>query len=192
MWTGRESSRWALVLTLSAWVGTAGTACQDQAVAQKDELVPADPAPAESGEAWWLAIEFPPDSTAAHGYSLEALDPSWKRVRALEAADVRGRVSEAALTELEQSLLRFETQADLDGDGEAEEVFVGTFQSQDDSTGRFLAIARNDRILAHFAEPGPPGFSAALFVDGELRWYKCLACGDYDTVVPTGSGFALE
>ncbi|KGM56499.1 hypothetical protein N799_03530 [Lysobacter arseniciresistens ZS79] len=170
-------------LTLSVAFSLAG--CRSDGV---------DPGHAEStpAAAWWYAMEFEPVSRIVHGIDVARFDSSWSRADALGARMLESRVEPGGLSEFHDSGLSLSLTADLDGDGTDEDFFVGVFAANDGSRGRFLAITRDGRLLHHFTQSGTAGFSALLAQGDEVRWYKCLQCGDFDSIRWAGSSYALE
>ena len=146
----------------------------------------------EPDVAWWYEIQFPPDKESVGRISASQLNADWRRVKGLSLQLLGDRVSSAAVREFEQSALRFQIDQDLDGDGTPERAFVGTFAHSDGSTGRFLTILRDEQVVATFSETGPPGFSALLIENDLLRWYKCMQCGEYDSIQARSGTFYLE
>ena len=105
---------------------------------------------------------------------------------------LRAHVSESDIRQLATSPTSFSATADLDGDGVAEELFVGVYEKADGQKGRFVAITRRGRPVQHFSEEGTAGFSALLRGDREVRWYKCVECDDFETIKWSGSSYVIE
>lgn len=142
--------------------------------------------------AWWMTIGLTPSSTAIRGIDVKAIDPQWRRAATIDTVMIRAHVSESDMRELATSPMSFTTTADLDGDGVAEDFFVGVYETADGRKGRFVAITRGGRPVHHFAEEGTPSFSALLRGDREVRWYKCMECSEFDTIKWSGSSYVLE
>lgn len=142
--------------------------------------------------AWWYVMSFEPTAGSVHGIDAERFDPTWNRAGALEQQMLEGRISTDDLVRFQDSGLSFSLQADLDGDRVPEEVFVGVFSTLDGNGGRFVAISRGGRLLQHFTESGPTGFSALLKYEDEVRWYKCLECGEFESIRWSGRSYVLE
>lgn len=142
--------------------------------------------------AWWYAMSFEPAAGSAHGIDAERFDPAWNRVSALESQMLEGRISTDDLVRFQDSGLSFSFEADLDGDRVPEEVFVGVFSTLDGDSGRFVAVSRDGRLLQHFTQTGSTGFSALLEYEDEVRWYKCLECGEFESIRWSGRSYVLE
>lgn len=159
-------------------------------------LLGCTPAPEPSSRvprtAWWVNIEFAPGTGGEGRYDARAMDPNWKRMSILDANMLKGRIADADLTQFRQSDFSFSLQADLDGDGVHEDFFVGVYETLTGEVGRFVAIARNGRVVKHFAEAGSAGFSALLPAGNQVGWYACMECDSFYSIRWTGQGYALE
>lgn len=153
------------------------------------ELQSTDGAPAA---AWWYAMSFEPVSSVVRGIEVHRFDSNWKLASALDAKMLEDRVPATDFARYTDSGMSFALQEDLDGDGTPEEVFVGVFSTRDGDSGRFVAVTRNGQLIRHFPQSGPTGFSALLKDGDEVRWYKCLECGEFDSIRWSGQTFFLE
>lgn len=177
MWTGDRVLPWAL---LTAALLSAGCA------------FPADQVEEAPVAAWWYAIEFDPVSADINGVPVDKVNPAWTRASTLTAEALGLHVSEEGLVQYETSGLAFELRADLDKDGTNEEVFVGVFETGTGAVGRFLAVTENGVLVQHFEHPGSAGFSALVARPDEVRWYKCMECGEYESLSWSGRSYVLE
>lgn len=173
MWTGK----WVAVAVALAMLGCS----------QKQEPTTNTPL-----AAWWVDIQFQPGAMKARGFDARSVDENWKRITALEADLLKGRISDEEIEKFRKSGFSFSLKSDLDGDGAWEDFFVGVYETNEGEIGRFVAIARNGRIVRQFDESGSGGFSALLQGDGEVRWYKCMECESFDSIRWSGTGFTLE
>lgn len=174
-----------LATLLAASVVVAAAGCRSTAT-QGDSALHAPTA------AWWYAMEFTPVSGVVRGIDIVRFDTSWSRASALVPAMLEDRVPPAGLAALRDSGMSFSLQADLDGDRTAEDFFVGVFSTHDGDHGRFVAVSRNGQLLQRFTQSGPTGFSALLVQDDEVRWYKCLQCGEFESIRWSGDSYVLE
>lgn len=142
--------------------------------------------------AWWVDIQFEPGTAKARGFDARSVDDRWKRMSVLDSNILKRRIPEAEIEKLKKSGFSFSLKADLDRDGVQEDFFVGVYETIDGEPGRFVAIARNGRIVKHFHENGTAGFSALLRGDREVRWYKCMECDSFDSIIWTGEGYSIE
>lgn len=142
--------------------------------------------------AWWYDFELEPRDGNVRGIPVDELDPDWIAASILDEGVLAQSVSRESLATYQSSGLRFAVTGDLDSDGIAEDAFVGTFEARDGSRGRFLAVAHEGRLVRHFLQAGDAGFSALLPVDGGVRWYTCLQCGEYELLRWSGGSYVLE
>ncbi|HEY9097268.1 MAG TPA: hypothetical protein VIN38_00210 [Thiobacillus sp.] len=142
--------------------------------------------------AWWVDIQFQPGSATTSGFDAHSMDKNWKHISALEADMLKGRIPDEEIEAFRKSGYSFSLKSDLDGDGVLENFFVGVYETNQGERGRFVAIARNGRVVKHFAESGTVGFSALQQGDGEVHWYKCMECNDFDTIRWSEEDFTLE
>ncbi|SJZ71872.1 hypothetical protein SAMN02745674_00644 [Lysobacter spongiicola DSM 21749] len=142
--------------------------------------------------AWRYDVEF--ESTWGHARGIAASDfsPSWSSAAALDDDVLSKSVAAPDAKEFLQSPLAFSVEADLDGDGRSEDIFVGVFSTDTGTTGRFVAVTRDGELLQHFEHPGTPGFSALLEEGDELHWYKCMQCGEFETLRWSGGAYVLD
>lgn len=175
MWTGRHKKQWLIVLGAILLAGCS----------QNSE-------PETPQSAWWYEIVFAPVSTTVRNVDIRTIDPSWESATALDQNLLEERVSEDDLEAFAQSPLAFSLLADLDGDGIQEEFFVGVYRATDGEYGRFVSILREERVIGYFKESGVSGFSALMPGAGEVRWYKCMECGEFESIAWGGESYLLE
>lgn len=142
--------------------------------------------------AWWVHIEFEPDQTEIRGIGVQRFSKRWVRAKALNTDDLRGRISQEELEDFVASPFGFRKVLDLNGDGRAEEAFVGVYENNEGHRGRFLAILEDGALVQTFLGIGPAGFSALNVYDGELLWGPCMGCGDYEILVWDGARYLLR
>lgn len=83
---------------------------------------------------------------------------------------------------------------DLNGDGRAEYIGIGTYNDQR-GKGRFLAVSKDKsftNIARLFHHSGIAGFSALKEIDGVIRWYFCMECNDFETLIVSGESYLLQ
>ena len=157
------------------------------------------PSPGRIGEqgplpeaAWWYDLEVEPQSDEVRGIPIREFDTDWAAATTLGDGELTQAGPPGGIADLRNSGLAFVAVQDLDRDGIAEEIFVGTYETRAGSRGRFLAVSSGGRLLRHFEHPGSAGFSALLPVGDELRWYKCLECGEFELLRWSGGAYVLE
>lgn len=179
MWTGNRATRWTLF-----FYALMSVACQPQSAPKVGQDTPM--------VAWWYNIRFDPTSATVRGIDVRTIDERWLRADALDTHKLDGRISQNDMRQFMASPLSFSLVTDLDGDGVLEEFFVGVFETDDGRKGRFVAVTRSGRQLRHFEEEGNTGFSALFQGEGEVRWYKCMECGEFESIKWTGDSYVLE
>ncbi len=142
--------------------------------------------------AWWYAMSFEPVSSSVHGLDVNRFDSNWKLASTLDAKVLEDRIPATDFARYTDSGMSFALQDDLDGDGIPEEVFVGVFSTRGGDGGRFVAITRDGQLIRYFSQSGPAGFSALLKYGDKVRWYKCLECGEFESIRWSGKSFFLE
>lgn len=175
MWIGKQKGRWTVVLGAMLL-----TACSPST------------APEAPRAAWWYDITFVPSSTSIANVEIQAIDSSWESATALDQTLLQGRVTGDELEAFAQSQLAFSLMSDLDGDGIQEAFLVGVYKATDGEQGRFVSIIREGRVLGYFKEGSGNGFSALMPGAGEVRWYKCMECGEFESITWGGEGYVLE
>lgn len=142
--------------------------------------------------AWWYNINFEPTSAAVRGIDVHMIDDGWRRATVLDTTLLVSRIPRDDFQRFEASPLSFSLQADLDRDGVDEDFFVGVFETAQGERGSFVAIARNGRPVKHFEATGITGFSALMRGEGEVRWYRCMECGEFESIKWKGNSYVLE
>lgn len=140
--------------------------------------------------AWWVNAKFEPSGATINGIRLDKIDSEWIGAKRLSTEEVASIASPAEQAEFAQSQFKFTMSMDLDNDAIVENFYVGVFKTKN-ATGRFLIIEKNNNIVMKFQREDMPGFSALLKYKNELRWYKCMQCGDYEKIVAANGGFLL-
>lgn len=140
--------------------------------------------------AWWYEIAFEPISTAVKGIPVNRFDPTWASASTLDDSQLSDRIPKGGLAQYGD--FSFELRADLDEDGGHEDIFVGVFETDSGSRGRFLAITRDGALLQHFQYRGEAGFSALMARTDEVRWYMCMECSEYESLRWSGQSYVLE
>lgn len=132
--------------------------------------------------AWWLEQEFAPKQQQLHGIHLSEFDPSWRRATVLDSSVLREKLNAKQYQEFKRSEQKLEIKADLNGNAEPEQFWVGVYGDDAGATGRFLAVVENGLVQQVFQHPGPTTYSGLMYRDESLRWYKCMICDDFDIV----------
>ena len=143
-------------------------------------------------KAWWVPAEFNPTEVAIKGVSVLDINPEWKYGLVLDTSVLKSRLSKDAFQKLQQSNLKFKLEINIDNTPENETFFVGTYITHTGVKGRYIAILRHHRIVKIFTHSGFAGYSSIYLDKNTIRWYKCMECGDYDSIVWTGSDYIIK
>lgn len=171
-----------LVLGGAIWLaGCAALRSDQQASAQDDVVV-----------AWWLDTHFEPSKTRVLGLPVTRFNAEWVEAQALDDAFIKKQVSEDEYQAVLNSQLKFDLEHSIDSDPEKERFVVGVYETKSGDKGRFLAILDGGSEAKVFEYPGLPGYSALLLMDGDVYWYKCMECDDFDKLEWSGSGYQLK
>jgi hypothetical protein len=132
---------------------------------------------------WWVDAHFDATGESIAMIPAAQLEKGWRYASPLtESAIEKFRDSEENDAYAEHGF-RFELESDLNGDGRAERVLAGVYQTETGETGRFiLVLAPNpdggwEKAFVS-SLPAHQNFSALLQTDGEVRWSFCMMCGN--------------
>ncbi len=142
--------------------------------------------------AWWVDLKIEPTGSEVLGIDVRRIDKHWRQASVLDGEWLRRVTSVAQYRQFADSGLSLSLQTDLDADGTPEHIVVGVYRTDLGETGRFLAVFVDGRIQAHFSERGAAGFSALIKEDRAVRWYKCVACGAFDSLRVIGKSLIIE
>ena len=143
-------------------------------------------------EAWWLNAKIKPVTMMLNGLAPEQLDPDWVYASFLSYSDIKALTDEAGYQKFLNSRFSFAKVIDLNGNGIDEAVRVGVYTDNKQQEGVFLVIFEDDTPVKVMADSNSQGFSALLLDNGELQWYRCLECKNYERLVWAGSSYSLE
>ena len=143
-------------------------------------------------EAWWISEEFTPSETNIKGIAISQIMPDWKYVLLIDEDYLKKRLSADQFRDIRDSNLKFNVQANLDNTPNEETFVVGIYEVLSGEKGRFVAIFRNSEFIKLFADAGSSGYSSIYLKDNQIRWYKCMECGDFDSILWSGSDYLLQ
>lgn len=154
------------------------------------------PCLAEPAETWWLRITFQPRGLEILGIPVASIDHGWVAASPLTERDLPPEAHEPGLR-MEDTALRFSIEGDFDRDGRTDTALAGVYRARSGDAGRFLLVASQKpdgawEKRAVFSEPGSPGFGALTYDQGEIRWWDCMLCGYYQTVIPEAGTFKID
>lgn len=153
---------------------------------------PNDQTTREAPTAWWYDITFAPDSGAVKGLVATDIDKSWRSIAALDTSMLAARISPQELQAFQRSAMSFSLEVDLDRDGTPETMFVGVYATSAGEKGRFVAVTEQGHLVQHFSESGIAGFSALVLAGDQIQWFKCMECGEYETISWNETSYGIE
>lgn len=143
--------------------------------------------------AWWYDIRANFEADELSGLEVSDLSQDWAHARFLSVSSFSRPLTSNESLELKNSGMAFHLKADINNDSNLEDLYVGAYQTETKGSGRFLAILNNGELIKIFTHSSGTEFSALIKVgEKNIRWYKCLSCGDYDNIVSFDGGIYLE
>ncbi len=143
-------------------------------------------------ESWWLSKEFTALENEILGIPLAEINKDWKSVSILNKEFLKKHLNTKEYSFIQDSSLVFSLEVDLDGNVQLERILVGIYKSYTGEVGRFIAIKQGRRIIEYFSHMGFSGYSSLHLEGNKVKWYKCMACNDYDLIHKVDSGYVLE
>lgn len=143
-------------------------------------------------QAWWLTLSVEPHLTQLDGKELNSFNDNWLKAIYVDDAFIKQNVNTTNYNEFKKSHFNSSITLDLNNNKMPETIKVGVYKKKDGSKGIFLSIFEKDKILKVFTDSTNKGFSALLPHNGSIRWYKCMNCGDFETIKWSGKSFVIE
>jgi hypothetical protein len=143
--------------------------------------------------AWWYDISINIEKRELKGLDVSEFSTDWGHATFLSIDSFSRPLTNNEIVELDKSRMVLHLRADVNNDANIEDLYVGAYKTVANTSGKFLAILNSGKLIKYFTHPGNAGFSALLEAENnDLRWYKCLSCGDYDSIVSFDGGIYLE
>ena len=143
-------------------------------------------------EAWWVAEVFTPSETNIKGIPISQIMPDWERALLINEDYLKKRLSESQFGDIQQSNLKFDVQINLDKMPDEETIVVGVYEASSGEKGKFIAIFRDSKFIKLFTDASASGYSSIFLEGNQIRWYKCMECGNFDSILWTGSDYILQ
>lgn len=143
-------------------------------------------------EAWWVSETFTPSEANIKGIPVTQIMPDWKLALLVNEDYLEERLSESQFRDIQKSKLKFDLQINLDDTANEETVVVGVYEASSGEKGKFIAIFRDSKFIKLFSDAGDAGYSSIFLEGNQIRWYKCMECGDFDSILWTGSDYVLQ
>lgn len=142
--------------------------------------------------AWWLKKEFPAKADKIKDIPIKAFNANWQAAQALTLRSMKSQLTPSELADIRRSETMFERSTSIDDDTALELFVVGVYRLASEGQGRFLAVIKEGNVEKLFEYPGERGFSSLLQDGDAIRWFKCLACDDFDSIRWDGEDYTLE
>lgn len=143
-------------------------------------------------EAWWVSEAFTPSETNVKGIPVTQIMPDWERALLINEEYFKERLSESQFRDIQKSRLKFVLQVNLDDTPNEETIVVGVYEASSGEKGKFMAIYRNSDLIKLFTDAGNPGYSSIFLEGNRILWYKCMECGNFDSILWSGSDYFLR
>jgi hypothetical protein len=146
--------------------------------------------------AWWLLIEYEPETTQVESIGVSELESSWVLAEALTKAAVPPEELDDFQKNYEPDGYKFSMEGDFNADGKRDRAVVGIYKDKSGKGGRFLLIvteATRGKWVKSFLSPAPgrSGFSILRMEGNELVWYLCMGCDISSTLKWNGRSYEL-
>lgn len=143
-------------------------------------------------QAWWLNLTITPNQSILDGIDITKFNKSWTRAVYLDNSLIKKQVSTQDYIKLINSKFSLLLSKDINNNKINEIIKVGVFQNSKNKKGIFLAIFENSKLSKVFTDSSNKGFSALIDNSNSIRWYKCMNCGEYETIRCNGKAYVLE
>jgi len=146
----------------------------------------------EPKQAWWLDLTITPSETTLDNLPVSDFNKNWKHANYLDTTLLTKYISSTEANELTHSKLKLTLSKDLNNNNLVETIKVGIFKKKNNKKGIFLAIFEDSRLIKVFSDSTNKGFSASIVNNKRIHWYKCIKCGNYETIYWNGKTYVLE
>ena len=143
-------------------------------------------------EGWWVSETFTPSETNIKGIPVTQIRPDWERVLLVNEEYLKERLSESQFRDIQQSILKFDLQVNLDDTPNEEKIVVGVYEASSGEKGRFMAIYRDYDLIKLFTDAESSGYSSIFLEENRILWYKCMECGNFDSILWSGSDYFMK
>ena len=143
-------------------------------------------------KAWWMTIELRPSQLKLNNLPVTDFNDNWIAASYLKNDRIKPHINKPDYEKFISSPFKFEMQADLNKNGKNEVYRTGIYKYKDNSEGVFVSIFENEKLIKIFSDSSHKGFSALLLHNNQLRWYRCMECGEYENLIWSGTGFYIE
>jgi hypothetical protein len=147
--------------------------------------------------AWWLLIEYEPETKHIQAIPVSEIDPSWTLAEALSKEAIPPEELSNFQKHYERDGYSFTKEGDFNGDGKRDKAIVGIYKDKSGKMGRFLLIlteSQKNKWTKSFVykNPGKPGFSILRIENNQLCWCFCMDCDIMNYVRWKNGKYVLE
>ena len=143
-------------------------------------------------QAWWLDLSVTADKTELNNLNVRLFDKSWRYAVFLDETTLKKHITNRQLSELTRSNFKLTSSIDLNKNMTKEIIKVGVYEKDNGTGGIFLAIFEDSKLLKVFSDSSNKGFSAILQNGNNIRWYKCMNCGEYELIRWNSRAYVIE
>lgn len=143
-------------------------------------------------QAWWLNLSIEPDKTALNNINITTYNKNWQYAVFLDDKFIKTQVTNQQFTELKNSNFKLSLNKDFNGNKINETIKVGIYLDHKNTKGIFLAVFENTKLIKVFTDSTNKGFSALIIDNNNIRWYKCMNCGEYEEIRWNGKSYIIQ
>lgn len=143
-------------------------------------------------QAWWLNLSVKPDKTVLNNINITSYNKSWLFAIFLDDKFIKTQITNQQFTELKNSNFKLSLNNDFNGNKINEAVKVGVYLNNKNVKGIFLAIFESSKLRKVFTDSTNKGFSALIKDNNNIRWYKCMNCGEYEEIRWNGKHYIIQ
>ena len=149
-------------------------------------------AESETKQAWWLSIKLEATEKLLANKPISDFNSDWKYASFLTNESVKSKITKNEFNEFINTDFKFELKQDLNKNGKTETVKVGVFETRENTEGIFLSIFEDGMLIKTLIDRNSKNFSAVISHNNKILWYRCMECGEFETLIWSGSGYFLE
>ena len=128
--------------------------------------------------AWWVTVRVEPKSATYDGAAVDTLTTPLKALTLLSCQGSVVTFTPEQCADVKKNGARFEVVGDFNKDGTTDIARVGVAELQSGGLVRVLLIGPKGRSKQHQIFKMPENGFSALYGEGPVTWYQCMACGN--------------
>ena len=143
-------------------------------------------------QVWWVTIKLEATDKVLTNQSVSDFNSEWKYASFLTNQLVKNKITKNEFDDFMATEFTFELKQDLNKNGKLDTVKVGVFKTKENTEGIFLSIFEYGKLIKTLQDNNSKNFSALISHNNVVKWYRCMECGNFETLVWTGSSYFLE